>query len=139
MGTFVRKQRVANISIEGGDYDGLELKLSLSISMGDFIDFQKKRWGMEATIESQEEAMEWFADNVLISWNYAEEEGGEPLPCNYESMMTLEPALFLEVVRRWREAVTEIDVPLVSPSPSGTPSAAVSTGTATRSRSRRKR
>ncbi len=144
MDQYVRHKRTANVTIEGGEFDGLKLVLSLSVSTGDFIDFQVNRWGPDADIMSQAEAVKWFAEKVLISWNHCEpdpdneELPGEPTPANYAGFMTLEPGLVLEIMRRWREVITDIDIPLEQPSPAGTPSKAPSTRTATPSRSQRR-
>lgn len=128
MSSFTRKTRVALIKIQGGDYDGLELKLSLSISMGDFIEFLKNRFGPESSLESQADAMSWFGEKVLIGWNMTEEDG-TPVEANAEGFLSLEPAMVFTIISRWRESVTEIDVPLVSGSTDGDTSPVASTTT----------
>lgn len=139
MPDFIRQRRIAHVTVEGGPFDGLELTLSLSVQTGEFIDFQKNRWGMGADIETQAAAVEWFAENVLMGWNHVEDdEAHTPTPATYAGLLTLDPALVLEIMRRWREAVTDIDTPLDPPSTVGTKSKAPSTRRAPSSRSQRR-
>lgn len=135
---FVPKVRVAHIVIKGGDYDGLELDCSLSVTFQEFIDFQQKRWGDASNLDTQMEALRWFVERVLKRWNYAPSEDADVLPITFENFCVLEPALMLEVVRQWREALTNLDTPLDLVSPDGSTSAEVSTGTVTPSRSQRR-
>lgn len=134
---YEEKQRIANVKVEGGDLDGLELVLNLSVSTQDFIDFQRKRFGALATLDTQEEAFSWFAENVLISWNYTR--NGEPVPANWEGVGSVDPALMLEVIERWRSAVLEVDGPLVQRSTAGNSPAAPSTRRPASSSPRRSR
>jgi hypothetical protein len=124
---YEEKERIANVKIEGGDLDGLELVLNLSVSTQDFIDFQRKRFGALATLDTQEEAFSWFGETVLISWNYTR--GGEEVPATWEGLRSVDPALMLEVIERWRAAVLEVDGPLVQRSTAGNSPAARSTRT----------
>lgn len=126
---YTRKTRVALVKITGGDYDGLELELSLSVSMQDFIDFQKKRYGADATLDTQQEAFEWFQKNVLKAWNMVDDKG-KAVPTS--KFLEEEPAMVLEIITRWRSAVTELDVPLVEPSTSGREPQEVTTTTTSR-------
>lgn len=136
---FVPKKRVAVVKVDSGDYAGLEIKLSLSVSMGDFIDFQKNRFGPKSDIDTQQEAMRWFAEEVIDSWNYAPAEDSDPFEVNYDNFVTLEPALTLSIMNRWREVITDIETPLGLESSDGSPSAEVSTQQQERkSRSRRR-
>jgi hypothetical protein len=130
-------QRIAVVKVEGGDLDGLELTLNLSISMQDFIDFQRKRFGAAATLDSQEEAFTWFAETVLIAWNYTR--NGEPVPATWEGLASVDAAFLLEVVDRWRSAVLEVDAPLVQRSTAGNSPAAPSTRTPASRSARRTR
>lgn len=134
---YEEKERIANVKVEGGDLDGLELVLNLSVSTEAFIDFQRKRFGALATLDSQEEAFSWFGDKVLMSWNYTR--GGEPVPASWEGLRSVDPALMLEVIERWRSAVLEVDGPLVQRSTAGNSPAARSTRTPASSSPRRSR
>jgi hypothetical protein len=118
---YKRPVNHALVKVKDGRYAGLELTLNLSVSMELFIDFQRKRFSNIANIDSQEEALRWFASDVLVAWNM-EEDDGSPVPASADGFMSLEPSLALEIVSRWRETVTDIDAPLVSPSTDGEPS-----------------
>lgn len=134
---YEEQERSAHVKVEGGELDGLELELNLSVSTQDFIDFQRKRFGALATLDTQEEAFAWFADNVLISWNYTRK--GEAVPPTWEGLRSVDPALMLEVIERWREAVLEVDGPLVTRSTAGNSPAARSTRTPANRSQRRSR
>lgn len=136
---FTRPERLALVKIADGPYEGLELTLNMSVSMRAFIDFQSNRFGALSTMDSQEEAMNWWVTDVLKGWNL-EEKDGTPVASDLEGFYSLDPALALEILDRWRRQVTEVDVPLVSPSTAGTRSRAPSTPKpARKSRSRSKR
>lgn len=136
---FKRPKRLALVKVQDGEFAGLELTLNMSVSMRAFIDFQNGRFGALATMDTQEEAMNWWVTDVLENWNL-EEDDGTPIEPNLEGFYSLDPALALEILDRWRKQVTEADVPLASPSPSGTPSRGQSTPRpARKSRSRQKR
>jgi hypothetical protein len=124
---FIRPKRRANVTIADGDYEGLELGLSLSISLGDFINFQHNRWSDDSTLATQVEAMDWFADNVLIDWNLTEDDGETPVPADSTGFRSLEPAMAITIVNRWRDAVTEVEIPLGLPSRNGVTSVTSST------------
>ncbi len=124
---YVRKDRLAHVKILDGDYAGLELDLSLSISMGDFINFQRRRFGDDSSLASQAEAMAWFGDKVLLGWNHLEADGETATPADTEGFLSLDPAMVLTIINRWREALTEVDLPLGKPSQNGASSEVAST------------
>ena len=115
-----KAKRVANISFEGTDYDGLEVRCSLDLPLKTVLEIQK----LTASDKESEsiKANTIWCDEILESWNLTDDEGIE-IPANSESALAVAPVrLLAALISKWSELVMEppanlskpqIDTPIV--------------------------
>jgi len=111
MAGYELEPKVYNLTF--ADHPGLKVRTA-GLSVRQLLDLA--RWD-EA--DATEKLLALFASK-LISWNL--ECDGEPVPCDYESILDLDDDLVLEVIGAWQEAVAGVPAPLGGRSPSGKPS-----------------
>ena len=108
-----KAQRVANVTFEGTDFDGLEVRCGLDLPLKTVMKIQSLMVS-EDDAESVEANTIW-CDEVLESWNLTDDEGKE-IPANSESALTVAPArLLAALVTKWSEIVLEPSANLSSP------------------------
>ena len=106
-------KRVANISFEGTDYDGLEVRCSLDLPLRTVLEIQKLT-ASDSDAESIEANTIW-CDKILESWNLTDDEGND-IPANSDSALAVAPArLLAALISKWSELVTELPANLSKP------------------------
>ena len=108
-----KAKRIANITFEGTDYDGLEIRCSLDLPLRTVLKIQSLTVS-DSDAESITANTIW-CDEVLESWNLTDDEGNE-IPANSESALAVAPArLLAALVTKWAELVLEPPANLESP------------------------
>ena len=108
-----KAKRLANITFEGTDYDGLEVRCSLDLPLKTVLKIQALTVS-ENDAESIQANTIW-CDEVLESWNLTDDEGIE-IPANSESALAVAPArLLAALVTKWSDLVLEPSANLSSP------------------------
>jgi hypothetical protein len=108
-----KAKRVANISFEGTDYDGLEVRCSLDLPLKTVLEIQKLQ-GSDNQTESIEANTIW-CDKILESWNLTDDEGND-IPANSEGALAVAPArLLAALITKWSELVMEPSANLSKP------------------------
>ena len=108
-----KAKRIANITFEGTDYDGLEIRCSLDLPLRTVLKIQSLTVS-DSDAESITANTIW-CDEVLESWNLTDDEGKE-IPANSESALAVAPArLLAALVTKWSELVLEPPANLESP------------------------
>ena len=98
-------KKIANITFEGTDFDGLEVKCSLDLPMKVVLDIQ--RLSVSEDDKDKLEANKIWCEKVLISWNLVDDKG-DIIPANAESALMVAPSRLLAVlITKWAELVTE--------------------------------
>jgi len=98
-------QKIANISFEGTDFDGLEVKVSLDLPLKVVLDIQSLTGSDEN--EDKLKANTMWCDKVLLSWNLVDDKG-ENIPATAESLLMGVPSRLLNtLILKWSELVTE--------------------------------
>ena len=106
-------KRVANISFEGTDYDGLEVRCNLDLPRKTALEIQKLT-ASEKESESIKANTIW-CDRILESWNLTDDEGND-IPANSDSALAVVPARLLSaLISKWSELVTELPANLSKP------------------------
>ena len=106
-------KRVANISFEGTDFDGLEVRCSLDLPFKTVMEMQK----LTASDDHAEsiEANTIWCDTILESWNLTDDEGNN-IPANSEGALAVAPArLLAALISKWSELVMEPSANLSKP------------------------
>jgi hypothetical protein len=98
-------QQTANITFEGTDFDGLEVKVSLDLPLKVVLDIQSLSQSDET--EDKLKANTIWCNKVLLSWNLVDDKG-ETIPANAESLLMGVPSrLLTTLIVKWSELVTE--------------------------------
>ena len=98
-------KKIANITFEGTDYDGLEVKCSLDLPMKVVLDIQ--RLSVSEDDKDKLEANKIWCEKVLLSWKLVDDKG-DVIPANAESALMVAPSRLLAVlITKWAELVTE--------------------------------
>ena len=129
-------QKTALIIFEGTEYDGLEVRCKMGISMDGYLEFLGLQQGAAAAKEAQgdatkaleaiqlaERAFRLFGDKVLLEWN-VEDEKGQPVPATGMGMMGVDAEFAMVVLNHWLEAVGKPPAPLSAGSSNGSMSVA---------------
>ena len=96
--------KIANITFEGTDFDGLEVKCSLDLPLKVVLDVQ--RLSQSEDNNDKLEANKMWCDKVLLSWNMVNDKG-EDIPANAESVLMDVPSRILTaLIIKWSELVT---------------------------------
>lgn len=98
-------QKIANITFEGTDFDGLEVKCSLDLPMKVVLDIQ--RLSVSEDENDKLEANKIWCDKVLLSWNLVDDKG-DVIPANAKSALMVAPSRLMAIlITKWAELVTE--------------------------------
>ena len=114
-------ERLATIDFaEDSPFYGVEARVKISIPFRTLFWFQRNASNTDG---SAEEALSFFADDYLISWNL-EDENGNPYPASAEGIKSVpDAALVTALMEGWIEAVTQVPDPLSKASANGHTSA----------------
>lgn len=113
-----KAERFANITFEGTDYDGLEVRCKLDLTLAEVLKIQKLSVSDDDTQTVQ--ANKLWCDTVLDSWNLTDDKGKD-IPANSESAVGVVPARLLAVlISKWSSLTSEPPPNLSSPQ-NGTP------------------
>jgi hypothetical protein len=108
-----KARRAANITFEGTDYDGLEIRCTIDLPLKTVLEIQRL-----ADSDSDERVIEAntiWCDKVLESWNLVDDEG-KAIPANSEGALAIAPArLLTALVTKWSELVLEPPANLSKP------------------------
>ena len=97
--------KIANVTFEGTDFDGLEVKCSLDLPLKVVLDVQ--RLSQSEDNNDKLEANKIWCDKVLLSWNMVNDKGDD-IPANAESVLMDVPSRILTaLIVKWSELVTE--------------------------------
>ena len=108
-----KAKRIANITFEGTDYDGLEIRCSLDLPLRTVLKIQSLTVS-DSDAESITANTIW-CDEILESWNLTDDEGID-IPANSESALALAPArLLAALISKWSELVMEPPANLSKP------------------------
>ena len=98
-------QKIANITFEGTDFDGLEVKATLDLPLKVVLDIQSLSQSDDN--EDKLQANTIWCEKVLLSWNLVDDKG-DVIPANAESALMVAPSRLLAVlITKWAELVTE--------------------------------
>lgn len=123
MGFEIGGQTALLIFEEGTSLAGAEVRVSLDMSVRDFLALQRAVSGIsQATlgddqIEALEGAFETFGRLALKSWNL--ERDGEPIPATGEGMLMLPFKAANEVFAAWGSAISDVSPNLSAVSANG--------------------
>ena len=108
-----KAKRVANISFEGTDFDGLEVRCNLDLPLKTVLEIQKL---MDSDDQAESiQANTIWCDKILESWNLTDDEGND-IPANSDSALAVAPArLLAALISKWSELVTELPANLSKP------------------------
>ena len=108
-----KAKRVANISFEGTDYDGLEVRCNLDLPLKTVLEIQKL---MDSDDQAESiQANTIWCDKILESWNLTDDEGND-IPANSDSALAVAPArLLAALISKWSELVMEPSANLSKP------------------------
>ena len=98
-------QKIANITFEGTDFDGLEVKATLDLQLKVVLDIQSLSQSDDN--EDKLQANTIWCEKVLLSWNLVDDKG-ETIPANAESLLKGVPSrLLTALIQKWSGLVTE--------------------------------
>lgn len=130
---YKRPGRTFLLKFSAPDMAGFECEMR-SLSVGNLL--KMTRLASEVASgkeEGAEELLRLFASR-LVSWNL--EDGGGPVPADFDGVATVEDLPFLmRVIMAWAEAVASVDTPLPEGSSNGRLSEEASLNLAASSRS----
>lgn len=106
--------------LQFAERDGLEVRVR-AISFGTLMNIAEEAEQARAgqSLSTVRGLIDTFV-GALKDWNLESEEG-EPTPQTAEGLLSHEPALVLEIVLNWFDAMTEVSGPLGRSSSSGEP------------------
>ena len=106
-------KRVANITFEGTDFDGLTVRCSLDLPLKTVMEIQKLSASEKQT--EMVKANTIWCDKVLESWNLTDDDGKD-IPATAESALAVAPARLLAfLITKWAELVSEPPANLSKP------------------------
>ncbi len=110
---FKVPMRIADMTFEGTDYDGAEIKLRLDVSIAFYLMLQDLLASNEPFT-----AIKPFGDDVLIEWNLLDR-NGDSIPATGDGMQSLSPAFATLILSNWVEEVVRTPDPLEGSSGNG--------------------
>lgn len=97
------------------DFEGGEIQVYLDVPM--IMLFEIERLWESPGRGAVREMLRIFTEAALIEWNLEDNDG--PIPATAEGITHLPLSLILRIITVWRQAVTELPVPLAQPSDDG--------------------
>lgn len=106
---FRLEQKTALVTFEGTDFDGAEVRLRLDFTVEEGLEFPTDLGA------NNREAIIWFGNEVLKSWNL-EEDDGTPVAPTGEGMLQIPLTMANILFNQWGERFA-LSSPLERPSP----------------------
>lgn len=125
MSTFTLPERTATLVFEDGPLHGLEVEVLLSLSFDALFKMQRLADASikEASLDSINELLRFFAGSMLRGWNLTDANG--PVPCTPDAFTaTLDPINGGLLLARYLQAVGQVPAPLAARSRNGSTSKA---------------
>ncbi len=113
------------------DFDGAEVVIKHYLPLADVLRLEAE---MQAAGQSNEAAMRFFGEHILLEWNLEDAEG-EPIPRGPDCLLQLPAPLSNAILKGWRDSIWQPSRPLAAESDDGLQLAEASTPTATASTS----
>lgn len=123
-------ERLATLVLDDGAYAGAEVEVNLSVGMGVYLSMMRAGADGADAASQTEQTMQAFAAHGLRGWNLLR--NGEPVPADYEGLLSVTPDLVAEIIAAW---VSAIGGGAAAPLPSK-PRASTAGGSTTASRRR---
>ena len=102
--SFVLSRRDAVLTFpEGHEYEGVEIRAKLDVSLRTFLDLQKI--GTDSTPEETAEIFKTFGEVIIIEWNILDEDHS-PVPATGEGFLELPPAICTAIIEAWSSQIT---------------------------------
>ena len=103
-GSFILSRRDAVLSFpEGHEYEGVEIKAKLDVSLRTFLELQKL--GSDSTPDETAEVFMRFGDVIVQEWNILDEDHS-PVPATGEGFLELPPAICTAIIEAWSGQIT---------------------------------
>jgi hypothetical protein len=113
---YKRKPKTFLLEFEDEEYKGLEIEMK-GLPVAGFLTMMKVMETEEKNQSVLATMFRLFATG-LVSWNMEDEEGN-PLPANYDSVQTLDTDFVTQTVAAWMEGMSGVSKDLGKDSPSG--------------------
>ncbi|MEU6785908.1 hypothetical protein ABZ912_42535 [Nonomuraea angiospora] len=122
--TYKRKKTFL-LKWDDGEFEGLEVRVrSISVrrflQLGPLLEASFSDGFSEKDIAEMEALFREFSQ-TLVSWNLADEDTDEPVPCTFDAFMDQDIAFVKEIISSWAEHIAGVAAPLEQPSPGGEP------------------
>ena len=104
--TFILSRRDAILSFpEGHEYEGVEIRAKLDVSLRTFLDLQKLC--SDSTPEETAEIFKTFGETIIKEWNILDEDHS-PVPATGEGFLELPPAICTAIIEAWSSQITTV-------------------------------
>lgn len=94
------KRKTTTLKLEG-EYEGGEVVVSANAPMSVLFDIMAMD---DANLKEQESLIRKFGDEVLVSWNFAGEDGKD-IPATGDGVVSLDTELFNVIVNAWTDSL----------------------------------
>lgn len=102
--SFVLSRRDAILTFpEGHEFEGVEIKAKLDVSLRTFLDLQKL--DADSTAEETADVFMKFGDKIIQEWNILDEDRS-PVPPTGEGFMELPPSICTAIIEAWSAQIT---------------------------------
>ena len=102
--SFVLSRRDALLTFpEGHEYEGVEIRAKLDVSLRTFLDLQKL--GSDSTPEETADIFKTFGETIIKEWNILDEDHS-PVPATGEGFLELPPAICTAIIEAWSTHIT---------------------------------
>ena len=102
--SFVLSRRDALLTFpEGHDYEGVEIRAKLDVSLRTFLDLQKI--GSDTTPDETAEVFKKFGDIIVQEWNILDEDH-IAVPATGDGFLELPPAICTAIIEAWSAQIT---------------------------------
>tara|TARA_R100001132_G_C3249745_1_gene77370 strand:+ start:619 stop:972 length:354 start_codon:yes stop_codon:yes gene_type:complete len=102
--SFVLSRRDALLTFpEGHEYQGVEIRAKLDVSLRTFLDLQKI--GSDTTPDETAKVFMTFGDVIVQEWNILDEDHS-PVPATGQGFLELPPAICTAIIEAWSSQIT---------------------------------
>lgn len=102
--SFVLSRRDALLTFpEGHEYQGVEIRAKLDVSLRTFLDLQKI--GSDTTPDETAKVFMTFGDVIVQEWNILDEDHS-PVPATGQGFLELPPAICTAIIEAWASQIT---------------------------------
>ena len=88
---------------EGHEYQGVEIRAKLDVSLRTFLDLQKI--GSDTTPDETAKVFMTFGDVIVQEWNILDEDHS-PVPATGQGFLELPPAICTAIIEAWSSQIT---------------------------------